>query len=372
MAKKSRKDWTPNTPAAELINYWVDTWARESGIKATREPTARRNYLYRQPQRTAAEMLFRRKERMPCYVVRVADDRAGRAIARTERYDPERGSGNPIRVDIPRLPGAIAVPMVVFAIAVCVILFVALPFPLSTIAMLYWSFSLFWRMAYAVERKRFAEHLRTRVEPPPLLSDAELEARVFALANPDEDRTFDEPAPIPMARGLRDPAWKRWEDKLAELPDQEYQIGRRTYAIKRDGGFADGPDHPLYRFIEEVRLGTAFCASYRKVTYVNSHDGARVKRIDEVDGEDHETLRPLFIKLGCEVLGPEREAQLQEYRRAAASGEPMLDRRFATKTDCADGHVGEHPILSTFTDSTGHKRVRRACIWCPSVWSETV
>lgn len=345
---------------------------RPDDPRAVAARATRRNYLYRQPQRSAAEMLFRRKERMPCYVVRVASDRAGRSVARTERYDPERGSGNPTRVDIPRLPGAIAAPMVVFAIAVCVILFVALPFPLSTIAMLYWSFSLFWRMAYAVERKRFAEHLRTRVEPPPLLSDAELEARVFALANPDEDRTFDEPAPIPMATALRDPAWKRWADRLDELPDQEYEVGKGAYRVKQNNGFADGPGHPLYRYVEEVRLAAAFCASYRDVAYINDGAGNRVRKVTEVNGEDHEMLRPLFEALGREVLGPERIAQLEDRRRAAAHGEPMLDRRFTAKTDCADGHVGEHPILSTFTDSTGRKRVRRGCPWCPSVWSELV
>jgi hypothetical protein len=351
-------------------------------VAARGKRTIERTYLYHQPQRSFAEAVFKRKRRNPTYVVRVAEDhRDGhivRRLARTERYDPERGSasctghGTPERVDILRLPGKIAGPMAVFAVAVFIILMVVLPFPLSMIAGVYWTWSLMWRMAYAVERKRFAEYLRTRPETPPLLSDEELEARVLKLANPDEDRTFDDPAPIPMTKSLRDRAWQRWEERLPELADQEYRVGRMTYTVKQNNGFSDGPGHPLYQLVEEVRLGTAFCASYRDVAYIRDGSGKTVRKVTEIDGEDHETLRPLFEALGREVLGPVALRELDDRRRAAAHGEPMLDRWFAARTDCADGHVGDHPILSTFIDSNGNKRVRRGCPWCPSVWSELV
>jgi hypothetical protein len=345
-------------------------------VAARGKRTVERTYLYHQSQRSFAEAVFKRKRRNPTYVVRVAEDRRGGRIARTERYDPERGSasrtghGSPERVDIPRLPLKIALPMTVFAFALFIILMLAPPFPLSVITAVYWTWSLMWRMAYAVERKRFAEYLRTRPETPPLLSDEELEARVLKLANPDEDRTFDDPAPIPMTKSLRDRAWQRWEQLVAELPDQEHKVGRMTYTVKQNNGFSDGPDHPLYQLIEEVRLGTAFCASYRDVAYIRDGSGKTIRKVAEVDGEDHETLRPLFEALGREVLGPKRVAELEDSRRAAAHGEALLFRRFAARTDCADGHVGEHPILSTFTDSNGNKRARRGCRWCTSTWSE--
>jgi hypothetical protein len=250
---------------------------------------------------------------------------------------------------------------------------VTIPFPVSLLAAVAWNSVLAWKMIHAVERKRFAQHLRRLPgDLSPLLSEKELDARVFQLANPDEDRTFDEPPPIPMAMSLRDRAWQRWEQLLAELPDQEYQVGRMTYTVKQNNGFSDEPGHPLYQLVEEVRLGTAFCASYRDVAYIRDGSGKTIRKVTEVDGEDHETLRPLFEALGREVLGPKRVAELEDSRRAAAHGEAMLFRRFTARTDCADGHVGEHPILSTFTDTNGNKRVQRGCSWCPSIWSELV
>jgi hypothetical protein len=361
----------PNTPASELLNYW----AHGPGSEPLRKPAAERVYSYVQYPRSPVEMIFRRKQREHRYVVRVIEDRAGRRVAHTERYAPEKRKGTPIggpceQVAITQVPNTILVPLLTFVFAVAVILNLAVPTPLGSMLAVYWVFSLHSRMLYAVERACFAKHLRKNTRDydlPPLLSEEELDARVFKLVNPDEDHTFDDPAPIPMAKGLRDPAWKRWEDQLGELPDQEYKVGRIAYKIKQRNGFADGPDHPLYEFIHEIRREAASCGD--TVTVWNGSSSAS----KSVHREDDESLRPLFESLGREVLGPERVAELEDRRRAAAHGEPMLDRPFAARTDCADGHVGEHPVLSTFTDSIGRKRVRRGCRWCPgSAWSELV
>jgi hypothetical protein len=360
----------PTTPAADLLNYW----AKGPGSEPLRKPAAERTYSYVQTYRHPWDIPGRTRARKRRYIVRVAEDHAGRRVARTERFDPERGSGpNCQRVDLPDLmPKSITIPMVIFSMAITVIM-IFLPLPILIPAVLAWALFGWTWMYNRVERARFAKHLRKSTRDydlPPLLSEEELDARVFKLANPDENRTFDDPAPIPMAKGLRDPAWKRWEDQLGELPDQEYNVGCTAYKIKRNNGFADGPDHPLYRLIQDVRGGMR--ASYpQQIDYVVTENGARCPIVSTPERDV--ALRPLFEDLGREVLGPERVAELEDRRRAAAHGEPMLDRCFAARTDCADGHVGEHPILSTFTDSNGNKRVRRGCRWCPgSAWSELV
>ena len=362
----------PNTPAAELLNYW----AHGSGSEPLRKPAAQRTYTYVQTWRYPWDVPGLTEAREARYVVRVTEDRAGRRHVRTERYDPERGSGpNLKRVDLPDLPKSITIPMFVVFTMVTIIIALA-PLPIMIPAVLAWAL-LGWTKVYkGVQRARMARLLRKgdddlpalhADERPPLLSAEELDAITFKLANPDEDRTFDEPPPIPMARALRDPAWKRWADRLEELPGQEYRVGRMTYDIKQRNGFSSRTDHAVFELIYEIRRAAASCGD--TVTVWNGSRSAS----KTVHREDDESLRPLFEALGREVLGPERVAQLDDRRRAAAHGEPMLDRRFAAKTDCADGHVGEHPILSTFIDSTGRKRVRRGCRWCPgSTWSELV
>lgn len=357
MAKKSRTDWTPNTPAAELINYW----AHGRGSEPLHKPAAERCYAYVQEPRSVAESMFRRPQRRRRYVVRVTEDHAGRRHARTERYDPERGSasrtghGSPTRVEIPELPTIISFSIMVFAVAVFVIIMVTIPFPLNSIIGLYWAFSLHSRVFSAVQRARFARQLARRKDNlPPLLSPEELDARLLALASPDEDRSFDEPAPIPLPGLLRDRAWKRWEERYSIRAVRE--VGERY--MEHPEAF-EGP-----RLSVELRGQALRAQSARdKLDHLAGRVGARSLQT-EIALADAE-LAKVALLLGCEIRGIEHPSML-------TSAPPQLDRPFATKTDCADGHVGEHPIIATFVDPQGRQRVTRACKWCPSEWSDLV
>jgi hypothetical protein len=334
----------PNTPAAELFNYW----AHGPGSKDIRKPAAERCYLYRQEQATLVDLLAggRKKSRRRTYVARV------REASRT-------GHGSPKRVDIPQLPSSMKVPIAVFVLAVTVILAVALPFPFNFPAVAFWNLFLAWRMIHNIERKRFAQQLRRLPEDlPPLLSDEELDARVFTLANPDEDRSFEDPAPIPLPKSLRDRSWQRWEER------------RSTTAVRSLGySFLDHPER-----YGNVRLSTEMSLLAKRTRLRLTTSREMNKAIKAAYGVNQQTKEQiaaldaefddLALQFGCALSGIEHPQML--------AAPPQLDRPFTTKTDCADGHVGEHPIIATFVDSLGRQRVTRACRWCLSEWSDLV
>jgi hypothetical protein len=222
------------------------------------------------------------------YSLIVTETADGRRTARTIPYDPERGvpeakGAFAKREEIPRAPKTI-IACAYIVVAMIVVMTIALAGAVGCITIGAY-FYVVPRIVEKVERKRL-EKAKLREDydlapvpasPPPLLTEDELNTRLLQLMEPDEDRSFDDPAPIPMPPPLRHPAWQQWE------------------------------------------------------------------------------LRP-----------PQPAGTIDD------SDEPRLDRPFKAETDCADGHVGEHPITATFIDERGRQRVRRACRWCESRWSETV
>lgn len=341
----------PGTPASELINYWT----HGPGSEPLRKPAAERAFHYVQEPRSLAERVLRRPQRRRRYVVRVTEDHAGRRRARTERYDPIKGGGlNRRAVDLKPLPTAISLPMLAFGVAVFVILMVAPPFPFGLIPALYWALSLFSRMASVVQRARMARHLRRLPgDLPPLLTSDQLDARLFALANPDDDRTDDDPAPIPLPALLRDRAWQRWEDTYSEAAVRE---AGRKYMSELDTYFGKQPSAETRALADRVQ------DSYRSLRKYSTMIGENALR-NEFAALDVESERVALI-IGCELRGIEHPRMF--------TAPPQLERPFAAETDCADGHVGNHPIIATFVDRLGRQRVTRACRWCPSEWSDRV
>jgi hypothetical protein len=346
----------PNTPASELINYWT----HGPGSEPLRKPAAERTYSYVQEPRSFAECVLRRKRRRRRYLVRVTEDRAGRRVAHTERFDPERGSGpNLTHVDIRPLPWTIGLPMVIFAAAVFVILMIVLPFPLNLIIGTYWAWSLSSRMYSAVERARMTKYLRRLPDDlPPLLSAEELDARLLTLANPDEDHSFEDPAPIPLPALLRHRAWQVWEERHSEA------------AVRKLGySFLDHPeDHEHVRLDAETRALAGrtrlrLTTSRQMNEAIKAAYGVSHQTKEQIAALDAE-FDDLALRFGCVLLDIEHPRML--------TAPPQLDRPFTTETDCADGHVGEHPIIAVFVDRLGRQRVTRACKWCPSEWSDLV
>lgn len=294
------------------------------------------------------------KPRRP-YSLVITETADGRRNARTIRYDPEHGvpeaKGVPAkREEIPRAPRTIRICVCIVAFALLVIIN-HLIFGIGAFLSIPVFFYLVPRVIEKIERKRLeTAKLREDHELPPLLSTDELDTRLSQLSQPDEDRTYDEPPPMPMHPLLRDQAWQRWNE-------------RYSHAATRSAGyvFMGNPEHHSDRPWCNDRLIKQGLAGQEQVERLRNIQ-ARYPATDvTVLQSSVDSFAEQFGRVIHGITDP-----------AVMDGPPELDRTFTTRTDCANGHVGEHPILSTFTDRNGDRRVRRACRWCVSTWSDLV
>lgn len=288
------------------------------------------------------------------YNLIVTEDSAGRRTAITKRYDPESGvpeaRGVPEkRVQLPPLPKTIIVCALLVCASLMVILSALVPFGGWLTIPLTW-----WLLPVALER---VERMRFQVEKvgsdhdlrpvhtdhsvqPRLLSKDELDARLLHLCQPDEDRTYDEPAPIAIPSVLRHPAWRQW---ARQREDAVMPIAPRNLpqAIDIEQALAQ---------VEDLRERLRYLPK-------SEADGIRVT-LDETE----RTLRAKLDRLRPDP--PEGTVDDVD--------EPRLERSFKAETDCAEGHNGLHFAGDTFTDDQNRLRIQRSCRWCPSAWSDLV
>lgn len=310
-------------------------------------------------------IIGRRRRR---YILVITETAAGVRRTKTRRYNvfkghmPELAGGVAIPATLPPLPMSIfrsAFVVYLCLVVISIALFGPFAFLLGGLLTLGLCHTL-----DAVERQRFAvAKAREDYELPPLLTEDELNTRLLQLAEPDENRTHDEPPPVPMPPLLRDRAWQRWYDRYDEASVRS--VGHAY--LKNPGSFrghswatdalevqaevhresVDRLDR-LRDLVESLAPGLKTSSPAAPVW---QRIAALVSHLDDV-----------ALHFGCVARGIEDPAILD--------GPPQLDRPFKTTVDCGYGHVGEHPITSTFVDDQGQRRVMRACRWCVSTWSD--
>lgn len=294
------------------------------------------------------------------YTLVIIETAAGVRRTKTGCYDVFKGR-------MPELAGVAALPatltplpksiirsaVVVYAALVLISIALIGPFTFFTGVLMAWGL---FRTLDAVERQRFAvEKAREDYELPPLLTEDELNTRLLQLSQPDEDRTHDEPPPIPLPPLLRDRAWQHWYDLYSETTLRE--VG---YAyIRSPGSFLGRP----WATTELEIKADIHRESVERLARLRGMKAAQeVASIQHRIATLESHLDDVALRFGCVARGIEDPEVL--------SGPPQLDRPFTASTDCGYGHVGEHPIISTLVDNQGQRRVMRACRWCNSTWSD--
>ena len=206
----------------------------------------------------------------------------------------------------------------------------------------------FWgypRVMDAIQRKRFEREVTAEdYDLPPLLSETELEQSLIALAQPGEDQSHAEPAPIPLPQLLRGRAWLHWEDR------------KRQYSGERR--FKAGQAHIVVDFESQLR------AARESLTFLRERNPGHIDR------------KAMTVKLEAAITDLENRLDALTLphsglrRLTDENGRPQLSRGFEPKTDCQNGHVGLHYAGEFVIGTDRERRVPRACRWCESEWTE--
>lgn len=311
------------------------------------------------PATTTAFYSYRYGARDYLVTTRVVD---GRRTASTLRPVHDYANHPHVQIvtdeQLPDMPNVITICVVITAFCLSVIMVVLLG-PLGLIPAVFLDTIGFGWAMEKIHRKRIERWILNDGPGyhPPLMSDDELNVRLTQLADPDEDRSYEEQPPIPLPPLLRHRAWLEWEEFYA----------RNKVTIRSYGGMRFSIAAEQSEFFEKCLTSLKDFDERRQALMPGRHRNQHIaetglrklrEACDEIDEAKTDILK---MMRGIEFV----TGSPNDYR-------PALNRPFTFSTDCRHGHVGPHYAGVIATGRDGIRRIGRTCRWCESIWSELV